>query len=107
MDLGLEPFLMGLIAVGLGLTAKVVRDGMRNIGDVKLRIADCRQQTAETETATLELEEQSRGRENEINELRKHVKELEEKEQKVVTTVNAKKRAEKEKARTAFKVDMG
>ena len=103
----LEPFLMGLILVGLGLTAKVLKEGLRDIGDVKIRIADCQHATAESQTTTLELEEKARGRETEINELRKEVKELEEKEQKLVSTVNSKKRAEKAEARTNFKVDMG
>jgi hypothetical protein len=102
----LEPFLMGLIAVGLGLTAKVIKDGLRDIGDVKIRIADCQHATAESEATTLELEEKARSREVEIIELRKQVKDLEEQERKVVSTVNAKKKAETSQNRTNFKVDL-
>ena len=72
-----EP-LMGLILVGLGLTAKVVKDGLHDIGNVKVRIADCIHAAAETEATTLELEEQTRIREQEVNVLRKTVQEMEE-----------------------------
>lgn len=103
----LEPFLMGLIAVGMGLTAKVVRDGLKEIGDVKIRIADCRHATAEAESTALELEEKSRAREKEMVELRKLVKDLEEQEQKLFRTLSSKKKAAASQARTSFKVDLG
>jgi chaperonin cofactor prefoldin len=103
----LEHFLMGLILVGVGLTAKVVKDGLSDIGKVKIRIADCIYATAEAEAATLEMEEQSRSMEKEVNDLRKQVSELEEKEIELSTNLRAKKRGDAGKARTTFKVDMG
>ena len=103
----MEAFLMGLILVGLGLTAKVVKDGLHDIGNVKVRIADCIHFTAETEAATLELEEQARTLEQEVNVLRKNVKEMEEKEQKLSSNVKSKKRAEDANSRTSFKVNLG
>ena len=103
----LEPLLIGLIVVGLGLTAKVVKDGLKDIGDVKVRIADCIHATAETESSTLQLLDDARDRENEIGELKKQVKDLEEKEQKLGLTVRAKKKAETSRTGTTFKVDLG
>lgn len=102
----MEAFLMGLILVGLGLTAKVVKDGLHDIGNVKVRIADCIYVTAETEATTLELEEQTRIREQEVNVLRKTVKEMEEKEKELSAKVKSKKRAETANSRTSFKVNL-
>ena len=102
-----EHFLMGLILVGLGLTVKVVRDGLKDIGVVRVGIANCQHATAETEANTLELEEQTRVREEEVNTLRKQVQEMEEKEQMLSASVKSKKRAEATKSRTTFKVDPG
>ena len=103
----IEHFLMGLILVGVGLTAKVVKDGMSDIGNVKIRIADCIFATAEAEAATLEMEKQSRSMEKEVNDLKKQVSELEENEIQLSTNLRAKRRGDAAKARKSFKVDMG
>jgi hypothetical protein len=102
----IEPFLMGLILVGVGLTAKVVKDGLSEIGYVKIRIADCIHATAEAEAATLEMDEKSRSMEAEVNALRKQVSELEEKEKQLSANLRAKKKGDASRARTAFKVDL-
>ena len=75
--MGTEHFLLGLILVGVVLTAKVVRDGLSDIGYLKIRIADCISATAEAEATTLEMEEQSRSLEKEVNDLKNQVSELE------------------------------
>ena len=102
----MEAFLMGLILVGLGLTAKVVKDGLHDIGNVKVRIADCIHAAAETEATTLELEEQTRIREQEVNVLRKTVQEMEEKEKELSAKVKSKKLAEEANSQTSFKVNL-
>ena len=105
--MGSEHFLMGLILVGVVLTAKVVKDGMSDIGYLKIRIADCISSTAEAEAATLEMEEQFRSMEKEVNYLKNQVSELEEEEIKLSQILRDKKKDEAAKARTSFKVDMG
>ena len=99
-------FLMGLILVGLGLTAKVVKDGLSDIGNVKVGIADCLRVTAETEADTLELEEKARTLEQDVSVLRKNVKQLEEKEKKLSANVKSKKRTEEANSRKSFKVNL-
>ncbi len=53
------------------------------------------------------LDDEARSFKSEVNSLRKHVAQLEEKESKLSQTVKSKKRAEQEKVRTSFKQDMG
>ena len=103
----LEPFMLGLILVGVGLTVKVARDGLMDIGDIKVRIADCNHQIAETEIKTIDLEEQACGKDLEVNALRKEVAEVEDKEKQLSFTLRKKKQGEKEAAKTKFKVEMG
>ena len=65
------------------------------------------QSTAEAEAATLEMEEQFRSMEKEVNYLKNQVSELEEEEIKLSQILRDKKKDEAAKARTSFKVDMG
>lgn len=103
----IDTFLLGLIAVGLGLTVKVMRDGMRDIGDVQVLIADAVHATAETEANTLDLEEKARARAEEVNQLKKHVRELEDTDRDLSAKIRARKKADKDRSQTKFKVDLG
>lgn len=103
----IEPFLIGLILVGLGLTAKVARDGLRQITDVKLRIIDCKALTANYEVKIVDIEKEVREAEEQVQTLRKTVQGLEAKKRELAPTIKAKKAAEEKKSRTGFKVDLG
>ena len=100
-------FFMGLMAVGIGFTAKVARDGLSEIRDLKLLIENCLAERVTCEGKPATAEEEVGRLEPQVAKLRDEVKELEAKEKEVSSTVKVKREAESEKSRTSFKVNLG
>ena len=103
----LELFLIGLTVVGLSLTIKVVRDGLREIAECRQDFLDSVSSTAECEARTVEIEEGARELDEAVQGLRREVQILEAKERELASTVKSKREAEEQKSTTKFRVDLG
>ena len=116
-----EPFLIGLIVVGIGLTIKVVRDGLQEISELRLRITASKVTTAEFEAKTVKMEEEVREVEQGVQALRQEVLQLETKQKGLRHTgtrkgrdhagpvdfaLKVKKKDEEQRRPTKFRVDL-
>ena len=101
-----EPFLIGLIIVGIGLTIKVVRDGLHEISELRLKLATCKATTAEFETKTVKKEEEVREVEQGVQALCQEVLQLETKDKELAAILKVKKKDEEQRRPTKFRVDL-
>ena len=102
-----ELFAIGLVVVGFGLTLKVIRDGLYEIKEFKLRVTECRALIVECEENTVKLQGEVAEQEKELQDLKNEVQKLELKEQEASSTIKTRKEAEGQKTITKFKVDQG
>jgi septal ring factor EnvC (AmiA/AmiB activator) len=100
----IEQILIGLVAVGAGLTLKVVRDGLREIEKFQGVIAYTQEETARYEQEREQYESEAGEVQEQVSALKQEVTSLEQRST-TMRTVVARKRAaiEKEKEKESEK----
>lgn len=103
----LDQIFIGLLLVGTFLIFKVVKDGLKHLDTVKLKLEDLRVATVECQAKTAEEQTAVQQAETEVAEQKREVSELDEEAKSLDTTIKSLKSKRDQKSRTRFKIDPG
>ena len=103
---GMEHVYLGLILVGVGLTFKVVSDGLREVNEFKGKLTQYRAASEQCHLKTVDVDTKSQKVEALVSDLKSEVKTLDEKARSVDLRVRSLKKKLERGKRKKMRVDL-